>query len=84
MHTLQITLLCIYNIKLHTFMFGWNIFQQIFGIHMGTNCSPLLVDLVFEINETSKEDSLISYLDIYLIFDRNGQLSTNFMGKDTA
>jgi hypothetical protein len=51
---------------------------------MGTNCSPLLVDLVFEINETSKEDSLISYLDIYLIFDKNGQLSTNFMRKDTA
>jgi len=51
---------------------------------MGTNCSPLLVDLEFEIKETTKKDSLISYLDIYLIFDKNGQLSTNCMTKETA
>jgi hypothetical protein len=51
---------------------------------MGTNCSPLLVDLEFGIKETTTKDSLISYLDIYLIFDKNGQLSTNVMTKETA
>ena len=29
-------------------MFGRHVFQQTVGIHMGTNCAPLLVDLFLD------------------------------------
>ena len=59
-------------------MFSWwelggRIFQQTIGIPTGTDCAPLLTNLLFilefEIKETSETIAYSSYLDLYLYID---------------
>ena len=39
--------------------FGWILFQQVVGIPMGTNCAPLLADLIFYSYESEFPQKLV-------------------------